>query len=77
MKIKRSIKEWPGREKSGVVEYIDEAKMGEIAGQTDMAFHKTGECPNSQCFYCSRPAMDRLKAGATLETFYAKYEKVN
>jgi hypothetical protein len=47
MKIKRTYK--PASLKHGKVEFIDEAKMKEIASQTVLSQHATGECPKQGC----------------------------
>jgi len=74
MKIKRT---WNSHSlRSGEVDYIDEAQMRVIAGQTALAQHGKGECEQGECYYCPEPAMRRLAAGGKLEQFFSSFELV-
>jgi hypothetical protein len=74
MKIKRVYKKTSL--KFGQEEIIDEARMRLIAGQTALGFHSEGACGTARCFYCPEPAMNRLKAGAMLDQFFATFELI-
>lgn len=72
MKIKRTYK--PALLKFGRVDIVDESVARLVFGQTMIAHHKEGECPDRLCHYCAEPAMRRLTAGKEVETYFAKWQ---
>jgi hypothetical protein len=87
MKIKRTYN-FKSR-KNGQTEIVDESKAREVFAQTDVAFHhkkqgytcckcpdppKPCTCGRRACFYCAEPAMEKLLAGGTVETYFSSWQ---
>jgi histone acetyltransferase (RNA polymerase elongator complex component) len=75
MKVKRTYKSLSL--KRGQEEIVDEATVREVFGQTSVAHHGSeAECGKEHCVYCCEPSLQRLLAGATVETFFSKWELI-
>lgn len=86
MKIKRTYK--AKSLKFGQSEIVDEATARNVFSQTDVAMHNLNsgyaccKCPIKEpctcgrriCHYCPIPAMERLMAGGTVETYFSRWE---
>lgn len=72
MKIKRTWKEKSLR--AGETQIDNEATVREVFGQTSVAHHPDGACGKISCHYCPEPAMQRLLAGAVVETFFCDFK---
>ena len=74
MKIERVYKKTSL--KFGQTVICDEETFSTVARQTQMGQHQKGECGSSLCTHCPEPALNRLRKGATVESFFSAFKLI-